>query len=653
VLTVATVATMTSFAPAALAASTGTISIWGANDTGQLGIGAGPGRTSPGPGPSYSNITAIAGGRDNMLALRSDGSVVAWGHNNFGQVGDGTTTDRSTPVVVTGLPSVAAVFAGHYHSMALTSSGALYAWGDNATGQLGLGNTKSQSRPTLVPVGAPIASADGGADQTIALGTDGTVWTWGDNAYGEVGDGTTTMRTSPVHLTSLTGVVEVAAARDSDYAVTSSGQLYAWGRNDFGQLGLGDTTNRNRPTLVPGISGVQSVSAGAFNAVAVLADGTVRAWGDNQYGEVGDGTTTKRLTPVIVPGLSGATYVETGRDSCFVITSDGVLHAWGRNDEGQLGDGTTTNRLSPVTIGITGVTQIAAGHSYTAALVAGTPDTQPPTVPGTPSAASSSPGTVTLTWAASTDDRATTIIYSVFRDGGATAVGTVSSASTGTVSFTDTGLAGGSMHTYQVSASDGTNSSALSPASNQVTVEAGSPAVFSDDFSNGLTGWSSAGVSLDQTTFPPGGAAPSLHGATSNAPQWATHPLGGSYSSLCVQAEVDLASVSTNTSLLRFRSGSIGVARVFVTPAHLLALRSDVSGKSFVSTTPLPLGGWHNLQLCTTVGTAVTISGWLDGKQVITATSSTGTAPITLLQLGDTTNVTMTANYDNVVVVTN
>jgi hypothetical protein len=280
------------------------------------------------------------------------------------------------------------------------------------------------------------------------------------------------------------------------------------------------------------------------------------------------------------------------------------------------------------------------------------PDTQPPTVPGTPSAVSSSPGTVTLSWAASTDDRATTISYSVFRDGGSTAVGTVNSASTGTVSFTDTGLAGGSTHTYQVSASDGTNSSALSPVSNQVTVQAGSPAVFSDDFSNGLVGWSSANLTVDQTTFPPGGAAPSVRGATSGAPQWATHTLGGSYTSLCVQANINLSSLSTTATLLRFRTPSAGVARVFLTAARLLAIRADGSGTSFVSSTPLPVGGWHLVQLCTTVGTSATVSAWLDGTRLLNVTSSTGTAPITLLQLGETTNATMTVNYDNVVVTT-
>jgi alpha-tubulin suppressor-like RCC1 family protein len=651
-LAIATISAITSVAPATAAVGTSALSTWGANDLGELGTGAATGRTTPGPGPAYSDITSIAGGRDHVLALRANGSVIAWGSNDFGQVGDGTKTNRASPVTVTPLPAATHVYAGHYHSLALTSSGALYSWGDNATGQLGLGDTTSRSRPVQVPVGAPIASADGGEGHTIALGTDGTVWTWGNNAYGEIGDGTTTMRTLPVHVAGLSGVVQVAAARDSSYAITSSGALYSWGLNDSGQLGLGDTVDRSVPTLVPGIPAVRSIAAGAFHVVAIMADGTVRAWGYNSYGNVGDGTTTKRLSPVVVHGLTGATYVECGRDFSFVVTSDGVLHGWGRNDAGQLGDGSTTNRLTPVVIpGITGVTALGAGRDYTAALVSGTPDTQPPTIPGTPSAVSSAPGTVTVSWPASTDNRATTLTYSVFRDGGGSPVGTVSSAATGTVSFADTGLTGGSIHTYQVRASDGTNSSALSPVSNQVTVQAASPTVFSDDFTNGLAGWSSANLAVDQTHFPPTGAAPSVRGATSAAPQWATHSLGGSYSSLCVQADVDLSALSTTpAALLRFTSASAGVARVYLTPARMLALRADGSGQSFTSTTALPVGAWHHLKVCTTVGASATVSVSLDGNQVLSATSSTGTSPITLVQLGDKSNVTMTVNYDNVVV---
>ncbi len=100
-------------------------------------------------------------------------------------------------------------------------------------------------------------------------------------------------------------------------------------------------------------------------------------------------------------------------------------------------------------------------------------DTSAPTTPGKPSGVSTSNSTIDLTWAASTDDQAATLTYRIYRDGGGSPVGTVSSASTTTVSYTDSGLAGGSVHTYRVRASDGPNTSSLSPKSNPITVQAG------------------------------------------------------------------------------------------------------------------------------------------------------------------------------------
>ena len=386
----------------------------------------------------------------------------------------------------------------------------------------------------------------------------------------------------------------------------------------------------------------------------LLTDGTLEAWGQNLYGKLGDGTTTNRLSPVVVKGLSGVTSIEAGRDDSFAITSDGLLHAWGLNSSGQLGDGTTTNRLTPVTIpGLSGVTEVAAGYDYATALVSGTPDTTPPTVPGTPSAVSSSPGTVSVSWAASTDDRATTITYSVFRDGGSVPIGTVSSSSTGTVSFTDSGLVGGSSHTYQVSASDGTNSSALSAASNPVTVQTGQAAVFSDDFSNGLTGWQSLNMTVDSTKFPPDGSRPAFTGCRAMRRSGPRTRCRRRTRRCACKREVDLTSLSTTGPLLRLRAGTAGVARLIVTLGRKIGVRADGSGQTFASTTSLPLGAWHTIKLCSSVGTSATMTGWLDGQQLLTATSSTGTAAINGVQLGSTTAETMSVNYDNIVVTNN
>lgn len=98
------------------------------------------------------------------------------------------------------------------------------------------------------------------------------------------------------------------------------------------------------------------------------------------------------------------------------------------------------------------------------------PDISPPAQPGKPAGTATSATTATVTWGASTDDQVQNIVYNVYRDGAATPVGQVTSASTTTVSFLDTGLVQGSTHTWTAQATDGTNLSPMSEVSDPVTL---------------------------------------------------------------------------------------------------------------------------------------------------------------------------------------
>ena len=95
-------------------------------------------------------------------------------------------------------------------------------------------------------------------------------------------------------------------------------------------------------------------------------------------------------------------------------------------------------------------------------------DTIPPTVPTGLTATGSSSTAIDLNWTASTDNFGVTG-YKVFRDGGLTEIATVT-----TTSFSDTGLAVNSTHSYQVSAFDGANNqSAKSNTASATTQLAG------------------------------------------------------------------------------------------------------------------------------------------------------------------------------------
>jgi chitodextrinase len=102
----------------------------------------------------------------------------------------------------------------------------------------------------------------------------------------------------------------------------------------------------------------------------------------------------------------------------------------------------------------------AAGNTGSSATVSVTvpPDTTPPGAPGSLSQTGATTSAISLAWSAATDDRVVTG-YQIVRNG--TVVG-----NTGSLNYTDTGLAAGTSYTYTVRAVDGAGN--VGPDSNSV-----------------------------------------------------------------------------------------------------------------------------------------------------------------------------------------
>ncbi|WP_432939423.1 fibronectin type III domain-containing protein [Kribbella sp. CA-253562] len=638
----------------AAAAEPGSAWAWGGNGTGQLGNGTTTGRSNAAPVTSLTNVTKVEAGREHSIALRSDGTVWTWGFNEMGQLGDGTSTNRLAPVQVGGLSGVIDIAGGHYHSLALLADGTVRAWGYNSFGQLGNGATTSAQRTPVVvsPLSGVVAIA-GGRDMSYALRSDGTVWGWGLNTTGQVGDATTTMRTRPVRVGSLTGVTAISGGRDHGLAVRSDGTVWAWGDNTQGQVGDGSLTNRLTPVQVTGLTGAVEVAAGAYHSLARLATGTLRAWGQNSNGQLGDGTTTRRTQSVAVAGVTGATAVATGRQHSVAVVTGGALRAWGSNAAGQLGDGTLTDRTSAVTVGgITGAVEVSAGRDHTIAHVPAVvtePDTTPPSAPGLPTGQSNTSSTITLSWAAATDNASTSLRYQVFEDSATTPVAELTSSGT-TVSYTRSGLAAGSTHTYSVRAIDAAgNIGPTAGPSAPITVQQASSAIFESDFSAGFTGWTTnTGLTVDATQGSP--SAPSARGNPVAARAFASRALGGTYPSLCHSQQVRISSLGGSVDLFRLRTATdSGVVRVYVDANRVLWIRSDAAGTQRSSGVAVTLNTWHTVELCGTVGTAGSWTLYVDGTQRGTPwLSNTGTAPVGRVQIGSTAASTWTINFDTV-----
>ena len=275
--------------------------------------GSGEGPWSAGMSFTIVATGAVAAGGSHSLALTPERNLWAWGANWSGQLGLGSTTDTPLPTQVGGVSDLVAVAGGDSHTVALRGDGTVWGAGYDGDGQLGQPGSDSAVF-VQVPGLTDVVQIASGSSHVLALRADGTVVAWGANWSGQLGDGTFDSAFSPVTVAGLTGVVAVAAGAEHSLALKVDGTVLAWGANWTGQLGDGTTDARPTPAPVLGLAGIVRIASGpvAYHAFAVGADGSPYAWGANWSGQLGDDSTDARFTPVSVPGLTAVTHVAAG-----------------------------------------------------------------------------------------------------------------------------------------------------------------------------------------------------------------------------------------------------------------------------------------------------------------------------------------------------
>jgi len=188
-----------------VAALTGELFCWGANNLGQLGLDpmVTPSTNVPTVIPILPVGSVVAG--FNHTCARAGADIVCWGRNDLGQVGNGTGVDTSIPTTVAFPPeagNLVTVIAADDHTCAITATGALYCWGGNASGELLLpqdmmGNDGFALSPRAIELDFEVAQLSTGVTHTCALTTTGQLLCWGQNGNGQIGDGTMTNANEP------------------------------------------------------------------------------------------------------------------------------------------------------------------------------------------------------------------------------------------------------------------------------------------------------------------------------------------------------------------------------------------------------------------------------------------------------------------------
>ena len=364
---------------------------WGRNDSGQLGLGdtehRGDDPDEVGPSlppvllPADLDVHSVHVGGSHTCIIDSRGAVYCWGANESGQLGLGHTDaigdapeemgEALVAVDLGGGPTIGLAM-GTSHTCARAASGEVRCWGNNGAGRLGYGDREARGDEpgelglTLAPVdlGGVATELTAGAQHTCALLEDQSVRCWGWNITGKLGIGDTEHRGDdpgemgsdlpPVDLGG--GARGVVAAGQHTCATLLDGGVKCWGFNHAGQLGQGDTQTRgDQPGEIASLAPIDvggeiaALGVGGLHVCATRADGTLTCWGENDLGQLGLGDTLDRGDEpdemgvgmaVSTPGPEGGEVsARMGGKTTCVMFDHAELRCFGDNRYGQLGRG--------------------------------------------------------------------------------------------------------------------------------------------------------------------------------------------------------------------------------------------------------------------------------------------------------------------------
>jgi len=215
---------------------------WGANESGQLGLGHTKIIDRPTKVTSLVKITKIRAGHNHVIALNTFGEIFTWGSNQCGQLGRKIVENFAIPgKITTNDISFRYIDCNDYACAAITNKGELYTWGSGGHGRLGHGNIRNCDEPEAVKEvkDIPFLQVSLGSNHTLALTETKLIYAWGAAHHGELGYGGRRRQLKPVALNLKEKMISVLARDEISFSISASGALYSWGNSAGGLLGNG------------------------------------------------------------------------------------------------------------------------------------------------------------------------------------------------------------------------------------------------------------------------------------------------------------------------------------------------------------------------------------------------------------------------------